>query len=127
MPQLDHFSFFSQVFWVLFFFTTFYFLNLRQILPAIAAILKVRRRVLQKSQDTFDSMQSSKTTSILESHTEFFAFTKTFSSVSLVSVFGLARSLKVPFVKDSFDLEVKKVAPKSLALDTFSLFVRKSS
>ena len=127
MPQLDHFSFFSQVFWVLFFFTTFYFLNLRQTLPAVASILKVRRRVLQKSQDAFDNMQSNKTGNAIESHTEFFAFTKTFASVSLVSALGAAGLLKAPFVKNSFDLEFKKVAPKSLALSTFSRFARKSS
>lgn len=127
MPQLDHFSFFSQVFWVLFFFTTFYFLNLRQTLPAIASILKVRRRVLQKSQDAFDNMQSNKTGNTVESHTEFFAFTKTFASVSLVSALGIAGLFKAPFVKKSFDLEFKKVAPKSLALSVFSRFARKSS
>lgn len=125
MPQLDHFSFFSQVFWVLFFFTTFYFLNLRQTLPAIASILKVRRRVLQKSQDAFDNMQSNKTGNTVESHTEFFAFTKTFASVSLVSVSGSTGLLKSLFVKNSFDFEFKKVAPKSLALSAFSRFARK--
>jgi hypothetical protein len=127
MPQLDHFSFFSQVFWVLFFFTTFYFLNLRQTLPAVASILKVRRRVLQKSQDAFDNMQSNKTGSTAESHTEFFAFTKTFASVSLVSVLGVASVLKSPFVKNSFDLEFKKVGPKTRALSVFSYFARKSA
>lgn len=125
MPQLDHFSFFSQVFWVLFFFTTFYFLNFRQTLPAIASILKVRRRVLQKSQDAFDNMQSNKTGNTVESHTEFFAFTKTFASVSLVSVSGSTGLLKSLFVKNSFDFEFKKVAPKSLALSAFSRFARK--
>jgi hypothetical protein len=126
MPQLDHFSFFSQVFWVLFFFTTFYFINLRQTLPAVASILKVRRRVLQKSQDTFDTMQSQKGGNSTESHTEFFAFTKTFASVSLHS--STTRDFfQAPFVKTSFDSEFKKVAPHSLALNTLSFFVRKGS
>ena len=110
-----------------FFFTTFYFLNLRQTLPAVASILKVRRRVLQKSQDAFDNMRANKTGNTVESHTEFFAFTKTFASVSLVSIFETASLLKAPFVKNFFDLEFKKVAPKSLALDIFSRFARKSS
>jgi hypothetical protein len=127
MPQLDHFSFFSQVFWVLFFFTTFYFLNIRQTLPAVASILKVRRRVLQKSQDAFNNMQSNKTGNSVESHTEFFAFTKTFASVSFSSTSAAVNLLKAPFVKNSFDLEFKKVAPKTLALTTFSRFIRKVS
>lgn len=128
MPQLDHFSFFSQVFWVLFFFTAFYFLNLRQTLPAVASILKVRRRVLQKSQDAFENMQSNKNGAVVESHTEFFSFTKAFASVSLVSnVVSANLVLKAPFVKTFFDSEFKKVAPKALALKTFSLFVRKVS
>lgn len=128
MPQLDHFSFFSQVFWVLFFFTTFYFLNLRQTLPAVASILKVRRRVLQKSQDAFENMQSNKGGDFLESHTEFFAFTKTFASVSLTSSDVTSKTLfKTPFVKTSFDLEFKKLAPQSLALKAFSLFARRAS
>ena len=127
MPQLDHFSFFSQVFWVLFFFTTFYFLNLRQILPAIASILKVRRRVLQKSQDTFDSMQSNKTGNIIESHTEFFTFTKTFAFVSVGPTSSITSILKTPFVKNSFDFEFKKISPKTLALNSFSRFARKVS
>jgi hypothetical protein len=128
MPQLDHFSFFSQVFWVLFFFTAFYFLNLRQTLPAVASILKVRRRVLQKSQDAFDNMQSNKGGDSAESHTEFFAFTKTFASVSLGSSSNMPKTfLQAPFVKTSFDLEFKKLAPQSLALKAFSRFSRKAS
>lgn len=128
MPQLDHFSFFSQVFWVLFFFTAFYFLNLRQTLPAVASILKVRRRILQKSQDTFENMQSNKSSDSVESHTEFFAFTKTFASVSLSPSASKAKTpLQASFVKTSFDSEFKKLAPQSLALKTFSFFVRKAS
>lgn len=72
-------------------------------------------------------MQSSKTASTVESHTEFFAFTKAFASVSLVSVLNTSGILKAPFVKNSFDLEFKKVAPKTLALSVFSRFAKKSS
>ena len=132
MPQLDHFSFFSQVFWVLFSFTIFYFLNIRQILPAIGSILKVRRRVFQKSQDTFEKMQSNKTNNFVESHTEFFALTKTFATFSF-----LTSDLKTNFllvsnpssstlVKNSFDVQLKNAAPKFIALKTFSYFVKKS-
>ena len=133
MPQLDHFSFFSQVFWVLFSFTIFYFLNIRQILPAIGSILKVRRRVFQKSQDTFEKMQSNKTNNlVVESHTEFFALTKTFATFSF-----LTSDLKTNFllvsnpsssilVKNSFDSQLKNAAPKSIALKAFSYFVKKS-
>nr|ADW83086.1 ATP synthase F0 subunit 8 [Diacronema lutheri]QHD45382.1 ATP synthase F0 subunit 8 [Pavlova sp. NIVA-4/92] len=128
MPQLDHFSFFSQVFWVLFFFTVFYFLNLRQTLPSVASILKVRRRVLQKSHDTFENMQVNKSGTVVGSHTEFFSFVKVFAFVSFSStVTSSLGFLQAPFVKISFDSEFKKVAPKVLALRMFSLFSRKTS
>ena len=127
MPQLDHFSFFSQVFWVLFFFTTFYFLNVRQTLPAVASVLKVRRRILQKSQNTFGSLNSDKSASISDSNTEFFALAKVFASVSLTGRASSQNLLNSQIVKDCFDTEFKKVAPQSLVFNIFSRFVRKSS
>jgi len=46
MPQFDTFSFFSQLFWVFLAFTTLYLLLSFYLLPALAAILKIRKRKL---------------------------------------------------------------------------------
>ena len=42
MPQLDVVTYFSQVFWVLFVFLFFYTVVLKQLLPLIARVVKVR-------------------------------------------------------------------------------------
>jgi len=127
MPQLDHFSFFSQVFWVLFFFTTFYFLNIRQTLPAISSILKVRRRVFQKSQDTFEKMQSNKTNNFVESDTEFFALTKTFATFLIPSfTTHFDPSTSVP-IKSAFFAQLKTLAPTHVGLERLSGYIKKVS
>jgi hypothetical protein len=46
MPQFDTFSFFSQLFWVLIGFSYLYLLLSFYILPAFAAILKIRAKKL---------------------------------------------------------------------------------
>lgn len=48
MPQLDRFSFISQIFWFLVIFFGFYILLLRFILPDIARILKTRRVIVDE-------------------------------------------------------------------------------
>ena len=52
MPQFDTFSFFSQLFWVFFGFITLYLLFCLYLLPALATILKVRKRKLTNSTQT---------------------------------------------------------------------------
>jgi hypothetical protein len=54
MPQFDTFSFFSQLFWVFSGFTTFYILLSFYLLPALAVILKVRKRKLALSETNSD-------------------------------------------------------------------------
>ena len=49
MPQFDIFSFFSQLFWVLIGFSYLYLVLCFYILPAFAAILKVRAKKLAQS------------------------------------------------------------------------------
>ena len=44
MPQLDVVTYFSQVFWVLFVFLFFYTVVLKQLLPLIARVVKVRSK-----------------------------------------------------------------------------------
>jgi len=44
MPQLDTYTYFSQVFWLLVIFTIFYILILNNILPNISRIVKLRNK-----------------------------------------------------------------------------------
>ena len=44
MPQLDTYTFFSQVFWLVIIFSSFYILILNNVLPGIATVLKLRRK-----------------------------------------------------------------------------------
>ena len=44
MPQLDIYMYFSQISWLLVLFTTFYILVLKNILPIISRVLKLRRK-----------------------------------------------------------------------------------
>jgi len=55
MPQFDTFSFLSQLFWVFLSFLFFYLLICFYLLPAIAAILKVRKRKLAQISSGLDS------------------------------------------------------------------------
>ena len=52
MPQFDTFSFFSQLFWVLIGFSYLYLLLSFYILPAFAAILKIRAKKLAQVNAT---------------------------------------------------------------------------
>ena len=120
MPQLDHFSFFSQVFWVLFFFVLFYFVNLRYILPALATILKVRKKLLQKSG--VGSSGQREENYFTDNHFEFFSLTKNFVSSPLTSHSRILK--KSSFVKDCFHRELKKEGPILSAKSKLDLILR---
>nr|NP_044774.1 ATP synthase F0 subunit 8 [Reclinomonas americana]AAD11889.1 ATP synthase F0 subunit 8 [Reclinomonas americana] len=47
MPQLDKVTFFSQYFWLLIFFLTFYFFVLKIVLPTVVTIFKLRKKKLE--------------------------------------------------------------------------------
>ena len=47
MPQLDLVTFFSQYFWLVFFYLGFYLLLVHHFLPQMARILKVRAAMIQ--------------------------------------------------------------------------------
>lgn len=49
MPQLDHVSYFSQFFWLSIFFLAFYVILVRNLLPRVATILKVRKKLMNTS------------------------------------------------------------------------------
>ena len=55
MPQFDTFSFFSQLFWVFLGFLTLYLLLCFYLLPALATILKVRKRKLNQITSNSDA------------------------------------------------------------------------
>ena len=57
MPQFDKITFFNQVFWLIFFFSSFYFLCLKTILPTLSSVLKVRNKKLQKATTTASSSE----------------------------------------------------------------------
>jgi hypothetical protein len=51
MPQFDKITFFTQIFWLFFFFLGFYFIFLKVFLPKLAAVLKGRIKKLKKGSD----------------------------------------------------------------------------
>jgi hypothetical protein len=57
MPQFDIFSFFSQLFWVLIGFSYLYLLLSFYILPAFAAVLKIRAKKLSQVNIAADSSE----------------------------------------------------------------------
>jgi len=46
MPQLDKLTYSSQIFWLLIFFTSFYFIILKNILPSILLNIKTRETLI---------------------------------------------------------------------------------
>jgi hypothetical protein len=56
MPQFDTFCFFSQLFWVFFGFISLYLLFCYYLLPALATILKVRKRKLNQITNNSESV-----------------------------------------------------------------------
>jgi F0F1-type ATP synthase membrane subunit b/b' len=46
MPQFDKITFFNQIFWLLLTFSGFYFLVLKNLLPALASGLKTRKKLV---------------------------------------------------------------------------------
>lgn len=125
MPQLDHFSFFSQVFWVLFLFTLFYFINLRYILPAVATILKVRKRVLKKSSEglTLHTEESS----VRGSHLEFFSLVRTFISLPFEKKISKEGSASLGIVRWCFHQELQNVSPIKVSTRRLNLYLRHKS
>ena len=47
MPQFDKVTFFNQIFWVTVVFFTFYFVLLKQVLPALFLSLKTRKKAIK--------------------------------------------------------------------------------
>lgn len=56
MPQMDSAAFLPQVFWLVVVFFSFYIIVLKNILPVLSRILKVRAKKLSQGQDLLESM-----------------------------------------------------------------------
>ena len=61
MPQLDTLTFFSQFFWLSFFFLGFYGILVKYYLPKMSRILKVRNLKISTPQSNFDNFQAENT------------------------------------------------------------------
>jgi F0F1-type ATP synthase membrane subunit b/b' len=96
MPQLDMYIYFSQVFWLLIIFVFFYILVLRNILPAISRVLKLRRKRISAEDNSILSEEHNtvmtKTSDVLE--TSLKDSTAFLSSVRMSSSTWLETSLK---------------------------------
>lgn len=57
MPQLDPVTFFSQFFWLCFFFFTFYIAICKDFLPKMGRILKLRKKKINVSTQGVESME----------------------------------------------------------------------
>ena len=60
MPQFDQITFFNQIFWLTFFFLSFYFIILKNYLPKLSAGLKTRKKKLllgSQANTTFNKEQ----------------------------------------------------------------------
>jgi hypothetical protein len=71
MPQLDKFSFSSQIFWLIIIFFALHYFFLRDVLPRIAASLKYRHHILKSYAGVLNSVSTEKS-KILESQRDTF-------------------------------------------------------
>jgi len=71
MPQFDTFSFFSQLFWVFFAFAYLYLSLCFYLLPALAAVLKIRTKKLSQigNASISSDIVSNKSTNLLSVET----------------------------------------------------------
>ena len=106
MPQLDTYMYFSQVVWLLIIFVFFYILILRNVLPAISRVLKLRRKSISAEGSSVLTEEHNavmtKTSDVLE--TSLKDSTAFLSSVRVSSSKWLEDSLKEANEKTLLDL-----------------------
>ena len=85
MPQFDKITFFTQLFWLFFFFLGFYLVFLKTFLPKLASVLKARVKKLQKGVEGV---------SIFAEEQE--ATTSTFNT-SLENIFSIVKNSVIVF------------------------------
>jgi F0F1-type ATP synthase membrane subunit b/b' len=61
MPQFDKITFFNQIFWLFFFFSSFYLILLKVFLPKLSSVLKARTKKLQKGSEGAASLAEEQT------------------------------------------------------------------
>jgi len=74
VPQFDKITFFTQIFWLFFFFLSFYLVFLKTFLPKLASALKVRVKKLQKGVKGVSIF-------VEEQQSTIFAFNKSFENI----------------------------------------------
>lgn len=57
MPQLDTATFFTQTFWIIFLFLTFYVMALKYVIPNISQSLKARKKKIDSSSEGVSHFQ----------------------------------------------------------------------
>lgn len=67
MPQFDKVSFFTQIFWLVLVFFSFYMLLLKNFIPSLSRIIKTRIKKLQLGQHAIHSLQEEKTSLFINS------------------------------------------------------------
>jgi len=58
MPQLDNATYLSQIFWCFITFTSLYFILLKKVLPHIAKILKLRKKLINNYKELFGNLNN---------------------------------------------------------------------
>jgi len=114
MPQLDKVTWFSQIFWFLVVFLSFYFVMLFCVLPTVAASLKLRAKKLGKLSAVRNTFSSDKQGQIYKQmvHNSLFVFpTHVLTVKQEIDIFVLKLSV---FLKDN--LNFKKVVKDSSRL-----------
>jgi len=109
MPQFDTFSFFSQLFWVFLGFITLYLIFSFSLLPALAAILKIRKRKLATQSTTSSNILATAGNENLASE----------STNSFISVLGT----KI----NSFDNNISQSTSLTNSLNVLSLQIEASN
>lgn len=67
MPQFDKVSFFTQIFWLVLVFFSFYMLLLKIFIPSLSRIIKTRIKKLQLGEHAIHSLQEEKATLFITS------------------------------------------------------------
>jgi hypothetical protein len=70
MPQLDNVTYLSQIFWCFITFSTLYFVLLKNILPNIAKVLKIRNRLLNYYNNLFKNLNDINNSYVLNKSTD---------------------------------------------------------
>ena len=112
MPQFDKITFFTQIFWLFFFFLGFYLVFLKTFLPKLASTLKVRVKKLQKGVEGVSIF-------VEEQQTTISAFNKSFENI-----FSIAKNSINLFKKKMFiwsDSGVQSLNTKNLILSNIAI------